>query len=257
MNRSKLLLQRYGNLSVLKLKGNQSKLLPYLSLVKSLNITPSCQPTPSLVLLASNRSFSSVIKHSKPGDENYLPEEYRELSNEILFVLAANGNHSACQERLVRDIMRVDGVTWEEAEIKVKEINVAAEKFNSLVRLPYQIGIAFGIGSAFSSIPLVFDLNTALSFNEYFSREDLPDGGMEELVNFWQVGSWTWGWMEPYLGTMSFVLLGFQFARAQMEKIAIAPFTERMQEMRATRLSQTFPMYSKKILHDHARSMPF
>ena len=34
------------------------------------------------------------------------------------------------------------------------------------------------------------------------------------------VGEWTWGWMEPMLGTLSFILLAFQFSRSQMRRMA-------------------------------------
>ena len=43
-----------------------------------------------------------------------------------------------------------------------------------------------------------------------------------------EVGSWTWGWNEPVLGTVSFVLLAFQFARNQMVNLGTRPYTESM-----------------------------
>ena len=43
-----------------------------------------------------------------------------------------------------------------------------------------------------------------------------------------EVGSWTWGWNEPVLGTVSFVLLAFQFARNQMVNLGARPYTESM-----------------------------
>ena len=38
-----------------------------------------------------------------------------------------------------------------------------------------------------------------------------------------QVGNWTWGWMEPPIGTISFVLLVLQFSRNQLENIWLPP----------------------------------
>lgn len=43
-----------------------------------------------------------------------------------------------------------------------------------------------------------------------------------------EVGSWSWNWMEPPLGTISFFLLCMQFAREQRVNIGIKPFTERL-----------------------------
>ena len=73
-----------------------------------------------------------------------------------------------------------------------------------------------------------------------FFLQDLPDGGIDALQSFWNVGSWTWGWMEPYLGTASFVLLGLQFTRAQMQKINWKPYTEAILSWRANRLANRY-----------------
>merc|ERR1712232_1393597 len=85
-------------------------------------------------------------------------------------------------------------------------------------------------------VPLVFHRPTAAWFCEKFVHEDVPDGGIEELDKFWKVGNWTWGWMEPYLGTASFVLLGLQFTRINMQRLHWKPYTERILDWRADRL---------------------
>ena len=35
-------------------------------------------------------------------------------------------------------------------------------------------------------------------------------------LQFWKVGAWTWEWMEPAIGTASFVLLAMQLIRSQV-----------------------------------------
>lgn len=83
-------------------------------------------------------------------------------------------------------------------------------------------------------MPLVFSLAVAKPFNEWFVTTDVPpsseldtfleasfaqpegegdgvySGLAHVVVDAWQVGSWTWNWMEPPLGTFSFVLLCMQ-----------------------------------------------
>lgn len=61
---------------------------------------------------------------------------------------------------------------------------------------PYKIGFTFGILAAVSAIPLVFDLQTVLFFNEHFAKSDLPEGGIADLDTVWKVGAFSWGYME-------------------------------------------------------------
>jgi len=56
--------------------------------------------------------------------------------------------------------------------------------------------------------------------------------------------------MEPALGTASFTLLCFQFSRAQIEKIGMKPYTERLKEARARSLIEAFPTYDRSILRN-------
>ena len=61
---------------------------------------------------------------------------------------------------------------------------------------PYKIGFTFGILAAVSAIPLVFDLQTVLFFNENFAKSELPEGGIADLDTVWKVGAFSWGYME-------------------------------------------------------------
>lgn len=110
------------------------------------------------------------------------------------------------------------------------------------------MGVAAGILSALASILLVFHLDTALYFNEHFVHHDLPEGGVAELNTFWKVGSFAWSYMEPLLGGASFVLLGFEFARAQLDRIGLQPYTEMLLSRRANRLANRYPRYDLEIV---------
>jgi hypothetical protein len=92
---------------------------------------------------------------------------------------------------------------------------------------------------------------------------------VETLDTFWKVGAWTWTWMEPAIGTASFVLLalqvrplaspslaapsnalqgrqcgdgaGVQLVRSHMKKIDLKPYHAQLSSMRADRLCTAFP----------------
>ena len=136
---------------------------------------------------------------------------YEEMDNQSLVTIAHMENHEACSEVLKRHIMAVDNVNYEEA---CKTFDVIAAKNREgmlLAALPYQIGFGLAGTAAFCSIPLVFDLNTAIWFNENYVTTDVPPP--EDLETWLEVGSWTWNWMEPPLGQISFFLLCLQFSR--------------------------------------------
>eukprot|EP00294_Goniomonas_avonlea_P009427 CAMPEP_0114539890 /NCGR_PEP_ID=MMETSP0114-20121206/478_1 /TAXON_ID=31324 /ORGANISM="Goniomonas sp, Strain m" /LENGTH=214 /DNA_ID=CAMNT_0001724021 /DNA_START=43 /DNA_END=687 /DNA_ORIENTATION=- len=183
--------------------------------------------------------------------------KFRELSNDAIGVLAVSGHYGARKERLRREIMRADGCTWAETQVKLEDINRFNDQYAWLVTIPYRVAVGLGIFAAATALPLVFDINTAAWFNETFVHEDLPEGGLESLTSVWKVGNWTWGWMEPYLGTASFILLSLQFARVNMVKISWKPYTETVLSWRADRLAAQFPQYERQIVRDFSKSDPW
>lgn len=140
-----------------------------------------------------------------------LPHSYEEMDNHTLLTVGALKNHDARVEILKRHIMAVDKCSHDEANETFKAIAKKNREGMWLAALPYQLGITAGVGAAVVSIPLVFDLNTTLWFNEAYVTTDVP--GKEDLETGLEVGSWAWNWMEPPLGTMSFALLCLQFSR--------------------------------------------
>lgn len=186
------------------------------------------------------------------------PRKFRECDNEALFVMSVNGEYGARKERLVREIMRVDKIAWREAREKVDgEINKNNDAYAFLVRAPYLVGVWSGLIASVTAPPLVFSRPVAAWFNEQFVFEDVPDGGIEALDSIWKVGNWTWGWMEPYLGTASFVLLGLQFTRINMQRLHWKPYTERVLEWRANRLARQYPQYNEAIVKEFSEADPW
>lgn len=180
---------------------------------------------------------------------------YCELSNEALSLMAVRNVHGARKERLLREIMRVDNVDWIQANAKHHEINIINDQKTWLLKLPYNFGIFTATVSGILSIPMVFHRDTAIWCNNNFVCIEQPP--IEELQTMWQVGGWTWSWMEPALGTASFVLLAMQLVRAQMGKINLKPYTEYIQSRRADRLADIYPQYNRDIVRDFAKSDPW
>jgi hypothetical protein len=136
---------------------------------------------------------------------------YETMDNQTLVTIAAMKVHDARAEVLKRHIMVVDNVSYEEACVTFATIAARNRRGMALAALPYQIGVTAAVGGAFVSIPMVFDLSTAEWFNGRFVTTDVPEP--KDLETFLEVGSWTWGWMEPVLGHVSFFLLCLQFSR--------------------------------------------
>ena len=137
--------------------------------------------------------------------------DYQSMDNQSLITIAHMNNHDACAEVLKRHIMAVDAVTYDDACKQFEEIAAKNREGMWLAAIPYQIGVATAVSAGLLSIPMVFDLNTAVWFNEHYVTTDVPEP--RDLETALEVGSWTWNWMEPPLGQISFFLLCLQFSR--------------------------------------------
>lgn len=135
----------------------------------------------------------------------------KDMDNHTLLTVAALENHDARIEVLKRHIMAVDRCNHADATVTFQKIAIKNREGMALAALPYKLGIFVGVTAALGSIPMVFDLNTALWFNEFYVTTEVA--APEDLETALEVGSWTWNWMEPPLGTMSFALLAVQFSR--------------------------------------------
>jgi hypothetical protein len=177
--------------------------------------TPSSyqpQPCHALYAPAIKRHFSQKAGREPTTDiAKMMPVGISEMENETLILIAAMGDYEARTEVLKRHIMAVDDVEYDEACNKFQEIASANQGTVNINVYPYFVGIGFGMIGAIGSLPMVFNLNTALWFNEDYVTTDIPEP--RDLETMLEVGSWTWNWMEPPLGTLSFALLCLQFAR--------------------------------------------
>mmetsp|Transcript_18571 Transcript_18571/g.26053 ORF Transcript_18571/g.26053 Transcript_18571/m.26053 type:complete len:243 (-) Transcript_18571:120-848(-) len=205
-----------------------------------------CSRLPARLFSDASASVTCTQPHTKPtiAQAKEMSRHCCEMSNDVLLAMAYEEYQPAREERLVREIMAVDEVEWEEAN-KIAQ-KMKADNKMSAATIPYKIGLFTALFAAGGSIPMVFSLNTALWFNEDFVTTDVPEP--RDLETFLEVGSWTWGWMEPPLGTISFVLLCLQFSRNQLTNLGWQPYTQRVKMMRAKNLCAAYPKYDPEIV---------
>mmetsp|Transcript_3325 Transcript_3325/g.7456 ORF Transcript_3325/g.7456 Transcript_3325/m.7456 type:complete len:259 (+) Transcript_3325:216-992(+) len=189
-----------------------------------------------------------------PATEEVLemPRKFRQLSNESIFELSIHGKHGATRERLVREIMRVDNCSWVAARDKVREMNETNDQFRFVAQVPYYVGVSSAFLGGFASLPLVFHKGTVIWFAENIVKMDPADIPVEEMTSWWTVGSFSWSYMEPLLGTLSFVLLAAQFMRNNMQHLEFHPYSSKINSMRGNRLCKLYPKYDENIVREFA-----
>lgn len=139
----------------------------------------------------------STITGGKPSltMAKAMPREYFEMPNDVLMSLAANNDPEAHRERLSREIMALDDVDWDTAQVQLAKMANANKAGMFTATLPYKVGILSALTAGIASIPLCFHLPTALWFNTHYVTTEVA--APEDLETWLEVGSWTWNWMEP------------------------------------------------------------
>jgi len=200
----------------------------------------------------SRRPKASALRVPARETAAAMPLAQCELPEEVLVVLSERGCHDACAERLVRNIMSVDGVDWAAAREKLLEISAANRKVEWMMTLPHKLGVSVAAVSGIACAPLVFSGSVAEWFNQRYVTTAVPKA--EDLETMLEVGIWTWQWMEPVLGTVSFALIAFKFVRAQMLNMNLMPYTTWVHDYRSRRLASLFPRYNVHLVRDYART---
>jgi len=199
-------------------------------------------------------AYQSGIQKPSKEVANDMGKTFCEMENEPLQIIAEIGNHQARAEVLRRHIMAVDDVEWDEAGIKLQKIAAKNREGMGLIVLPYKIGISLAVITGVGAFPMVFDVDVAMAFNESMVTMDVPIPS--DLDTKLETGAWTWSWMEPVLGTASFTLLAFQYARQQLLNLGLKPFTQMLISKRAKNLCEAFPEYDEGLLHHFVESDP-
>jgi hypothetical protein len=186
---------------------------------------------------------------------NSMPLSCREMDNSSLLTLTAMKNHDACVEALKRHIMSVDKVSYQVAEQTFFDIAAMNSRGIEYETIPYKVAIAAALTAGFSSIPLCFHLPSVHWFNETFVTTDIPEPA--DLETWLEVGAWSWNWMEPPLGQISFLLLCLQSCRSQLDNLGIRPYTSAVKQRRAKTLAAAFPLYNTKLVMDFSKTAGF
>ena len=197
----------------------------------------------------STKIATAFPRYPTREDAASQPRHIYEMDSATLLLMATYGDAGARRERLIREIMHVDQLEWLPASVLVDEMAVVEIKGHVAQKLSEAVGVGsiiFGLGA----LPMVFHLDTALWFNERFVTTDVP--AARDLETWLEVGQWTWNWMEPPIGTLSFVFLAFQFARGRG---IINPVEAFHMRRRQRRLLATYPGYAPLILMQWAESL--
>ena len=201
--------------------------------------------------------FCTDTKRIVPSLElaRLVPVSIRESPTDVLLVLAAQQNHEACAEVLTRHIMSHDNIHYADAEKKVDEIRYA----HIISMEPYaymHLGVGgLAVVAGLASFPLVFDYTTVMLFNERFVTDDVPPA--ESLETVLEVGSWSWSWMEPIMGQLSFFILCMQFAYTEFNHIGKNHFHHNSMVKIAEKISDKYPQYNKTLLMNFFMSQKF
>merc|ERR1719296_254698 len=153
--------------------------------------------------------------------------------------------------------MAVDSVRWGAAHDTLNKLDEYNEKFYWFESMPYRIGITVAFVGGVLFTLMVFYPPVAQWYAEAVVGEELPEGVKdisEMTIN--QVGTWTWGWMEPMIGVASFGLLCCQFTRSQAMKMNMKTYAEHLLQWRATGLAKKFPEYDGSMVRAWAKHMP-
>ena len=174
-------------------------------------------------LFRLDRAFGSrvTLEHAKQ-----LPTQWSEMSNnDLLRWCGPDGILGANEERVARHVMAADDLSWEEVQPIIWEMRkfLGTERKAFLYNMPYRIGLGTAVGGGIVSVPLIFHKGSVLAFNEACVSMEVPPPS--DLDTILEIGSWSWNWMEPVLGTASFLILCAQFARNQMLNLHLRPYT--------------------------------
>jgi hypothetical protein len=184
-----------------------------------------------------------------------MPRDFWEMSNEVLLLMAARGMTGAQRERLVREVMAVDNVDWRDAQPRVDAIAIDARCGAAKYELPFILGSAAVSVAALVSFPMVFNLSVAEWFNDGYVTGEHPP--MKELQTWLEVGGWTWNWMEPLIGTLSFAILSAQLSRGLLIQCAVyVPWASRISALQARKIKAKYPQYHPNILEDFVSGLP-
>ena len=97
-----------------------------------------------------------------------LPKTFASMTNEQIMQFAELGIPEACRECVIRDVMVVDQIEYDEAMKVFNEIAKTNREGMALAATPFYVGLSAAVIGGYGSIPLVFNLSAVDWFNEKF-----------------------------------------------------------------------------------------
>merc|ERR1740124_559039 len=190
----------------------------------------------SIVLFSTTKDddTASNFEDGKPTLEYVtaqMPRSHSSMQHELIIKLAAEKDPKAIVEQLVRNIMAVDRIHYDEAKIVFEQIQKKNHEIQRVSTIPYKIGLASVVVIGTVSIPLVFTESAVMWFNQNFVTMEIPQ--RSDLDTWLEVGSWSWNWMEPVIGELSFLILCMQLGRSQMANMGMKPYSSMAKHLRA------------------------
>ena len=79
----------------------------------------------------------------------------------------------------------------------------------------------------------------------------------DDLETWLEVGSWSWNWMEPVLGQISFALLVMAYIRNQMLSLGYQPYRNFINQRQAANLIKAFPRLNPLLLQQYSNSTSY
>lgn len=184
-----------------------------------------------------------------------MPLSVSAMRHEQILQLAEEGSIGARREALIRHIMGVDSIEYEKALIVMKKISKENRKGMNLYYSPYQIGLFTALVGGTASFPLVFQRDIVKWFNNVYVTADIPS--KDDLETWLEVGSWSWNWMEPVLGQISFALLVMAYIRNQMLSLGYRPYRNFINQRQAANLVKAFPRLNPHLLQQYSNSTSY
>jgi len=155
----------------------------------------------------------------------------------------------AHEERMFREIMKKEQCSELEAIKIIHRIFFETTDRLKKSMVLQRAGLCMVSVAGIGCIPLVFDKSTALWVNSNWVGLPVE----EDIDTALAVGAWTWNWMEPVMGTFTFVLLAAQVAKQFMKNLGMHPYKEYMRHKRVQAIQKEFPQFDPVITRSFVR----
>jgi len=171
-----------------------------------------------------------------------------------LYALSQLQVGEATKEVLFREIQHKESCDETKAEQILNQIHDDIQKVLILPRIPIQLSLGFTGILIIGSPLVVFSEPAATWFNDMFVTTEIPkEAGWNDTPL--EISIWTWSFAEPTLGTLSFVILGFQLGARFLVSLGRKPYWHFCMARVKGHLESKYPIYNKNYLKNYVDSV--